>query len=49
MVWVVPAAQVSPPLGEVTVIDGGEGPVIAKLPLLVPVQALFEVLVTLTW
>ena len=48
IVWVDPAVQVSPPLGEVTVIDGGAGPVIVKLPSLASLQALFVVLVTLT-
>jgi len=37
IVWVDPAVQVSPPLGEVTVIDGSVGPVIVKLALLVSV------------
>jgi hypothetical protein len=37
--WVLPTGQLSPPLGEVTVIDAGGGPVIVKSAALVPVAA----------
>ena len=37
--WVEPTAQLSPPLGEVTVMAGGGGPVIVKSESLVSATA----------
>ena len=47
MVWLVPAAQDSPPFGTLTVILGGGGPVIVKVLSLMSLYALFVVLVDL--
>lgn len=40
IVWVLPTAQLSPPLGEVTAMVGGGGPVMVKSVLLLSIMLL---------